>query len=460
MDKKRKVRHLLLSVMVVILGAAVFAFSYMKKTYYWEESQEVFDNPGIGFAASADNEEAARKTSLVYVDITWREWEPSQGNYNYQQVVEENHLEQWRSLGKEIVLRFVSDIPGKEQHLDIPNWLYLLTGGDGTYYSGAYGSGYSPNYNNDQLITCHREAILALGSYFAGDPHLSYVELGSLGHWGEWHTTGASYLPEMPSDEVCQHYVDAYREAFPRQLLLMRRPYQLGKEAGFGVYNDMTGSREDTKEWLGWIESGDPKNIPTVTANPRIWEYAPVGGEFISQIPMTEMLGEELQETLRLIRASHMSFLGPKCPVSGDGESTKAYEAAVDAVKRELGYRFYIPDVELSCFSWSSTCRLKVTIKNTGNAPFYKKWPLMAKLVDVSGQVLEKKQLMESVFELGDGEEKTRDVTLSKLWWKEDNQIIIYIENPDTGEPGVILAQQDQEKRFLCLSYKNLVNRG
>lgn len=446
--RKRMSGHpVLLSGALVAVAAVTVCLCYGKKSAVWEESSQVLDNPYIGFAAKADFIPEAEKNSLVYVEITWREWEPDRGVFNYQQIVKDNYLDIWREQGKKIVLRFVCDVPGEKNYLDIPNWLYLETSEGGTYYDGPYGQGFSPDYENKFLIECHREAIRALGSCFSQDSMLAYVEVGSLGHWGEWHTSGSADIPPMPADEICQQYVDAYTESFPKTCLLMRRPYEIARKAGLGVYNDMTGSKEDTKEWLKWIEAGDEENVPKVTAIPKIWEHAPVGGEFTSSIPMENMLGENMEQTLQLIRASHMSFLGPKCPRAG----YEVTREAIDQVKKELGYRFYIPKAELSGFLWSSKCRLKLQIENTGNAPFYYQWPLVARLVDLEGCVLEEKKLLKSVASVGYESPKEIDVRVPKSWRQKNTRIEIAILDPASGEPGVKFAQENGGENIVIL---------
>ena len=39
------------------------------------------ENPLIGYAPWANNESAASQSSLVYMDLTWAEWEPEEGKF-------------------------------------------------------------------------------------------------------------------------------------------------------------------------------------------------------------------------------------------------------------------------------------------------------------------------------------------------------------------------------------------
>ena len=76
---------------------------------------------------------------MLYMDITWAELEPEEGEYDWESIEKENQLSRWRKEGKHIVLRFVCDVPGKEKHMDIPKWLYEKTDHAGTWYDVEFG---------------------------------------------------------------------------------------------------------------------------------------------------------------------------------------------------------------------------------------------------------------------------------------------------------------------------------
>lgn len=177
------------------------------------------------------------------------------------------------------MLRISCDEPGDEAHLDIPDWLYEQTG-TGRWYDIAYGKGYAPDYTDPVFFAAHERLLRAVGERLGADGFVSYVELGSLGHWGEWHVKSGEGLPSMPDEAVRDRYAALYREAFPQAALLMRRPFRFAAEHGLGLYNDMTGLPEDTEEWLGWIAcggwyEGDPEGLVPM---PDAWRRPPSAG--------------------------------------------------------------------------------------------------------------------------------------------------------------------------------------
>ena len=117
----------------------------------------------MGYAPCAWNAEVREDVSLLYMDITWAELEPEEGQYNWEGIEKENQLERWREEGKHIVLRFVCDVPGSETHMDIPEWLYEKTNHAGTWYDVSFGKGFAPDYNNEIFISCHQKAVEAMG---------------------------------------------------------------------------------------------------------------------------------------------------------------------------------------------------------------------------------------------------------------------------------------------------------
>ena len=84
-------------------------------------------------------------------------------------------------------------------------------------------------------------AMEALAEYCNKDDFVAYVELGSLGHWGEWHTNTEEGVPPLPDAEICWDYVLDYSDNFHNARMLMRRNFIMAAEGGMGLYNDMTG---------------------------------------------------------------------------------------------------------------------------------------------------------------------------------------------------------------------------
>lgn len=418
----------------------------------FDELSGPLDNPLIGFAPSAEDMAECEKSSLVYIGITWAEWEPREGYYNIAGLEEKFHVKQWKEENKHAVLRFVCDIPGEAGHMDIPGWLYGMTG-DGSFYDCSYGAGYSPDYSNPIFRERHAQAIAALAQYCNQDEFVAYVELGSLGHWGEWHTNTGAGVPALPGADICWEYVLDYSNSFYHALLLMRRNYVMVSEGNLGVYNDMTGHTEDTEEWLGWLSEGGSYETAGEALQyvplSNFWERAPVGGEMTSQYPMEELLGDRLQETLRLLGQTHMTFLGPKCPEGELRESSGAL-----AVRDRLGYRFYISELRTQ-FSFQDNClNVYLTWENTGLAPIYWNWPVTMYVYDRDGKLEYWETVEIDLTELMPGStiETESHIPFTDLF-REGFQIGLDIVSPDE-QNHIKLAMETEETGNVQLLYR------
>lgn len=345
-------------------------------------------NPLMGWTPWAYTEKSSQPHTLVYADLTWRDFEPQEGIFDFAAFEEKQQLARWRSEGKRIVFRFVADAPGEEAHMDIPDWLFKKIGGDGDFYDNEYGKGFSPNYANPLLIQYHHLAIKALGDRYGKDGFFAFVELGSLGHWGEWHEN--SELRQLPPENIRDLYVYDYAYAFPDTHLLMRRPFTVAEKLGLGLYNDMTGDIQSTNTWLDWIENGgdylpDEKN--TLVPMPDGWKKAPVGGEQSPDISNEKAYGVDLEITLQLLKESHTTFIGPGGGY--DVEFNGALQSGIDQVLSTIGYRLYIDRAEMPLYvKFGDKAQIKLYFANDGIAPFYYDWPFRLYLFDESGKVL------------------------------------------------------------------------
>lgn len=396
-------------------------------------------NPLMGFAAAADSKSTAEDEQLVYIDVTWAEWEPQEGAFDIASLEKKNNIARWRAEGKHAVLRFMCDVPGDEAYRDIPQWLYDETG-DGADYDNAYGKGYAPDYSNATFRAAHARAIAALGAWASQDTFVSYVELGSLGHWGEWHTLEESGVPAMPEERVCREYYSQYQSAFPQAYLLTRRNYALSVDNGAGVYNDMTGSSDGTLEWLAWQLAGGSQEVGDheIAYSPveDIWRTAPVGGEFTSSLDMGYMMGDNIVQTLGLLRASHMTFIGPHYPKGEYAESAGAH-----MVRGLLGYRLWVPELDVRFDVLTRCWDITMKWRNDGVAPLYADWAVTLEVRDASGEVVYDTALPLVLSELCDGEEFTikASVPFDQRYW-DGFTIGVGITDPLTGDYAVQLS--------------------
>lgn len=470
--KKKKIIALLCGLLCLMSSGCGLRTAAAEEQIRYRSSDAQFVNPLIGYMQNAEESEPYTETSLVYIDLTWRELEPERGQFDWAAIAEANHFSRWRAEGKHAVLRFVCDLPGKEAHRDIPDWLYAATG-DGMDYDIDYGRGYCPNYANAVFRKEHHRALREIGRYFTENwgAFVTYVELGSLGHWGEWHVKYSDGLPYLPKTEIRKEYVDAYTEAFPNARLLSRRSFQ-EMPAGTGIYNDVTGNVPETERLLRELSEGadfgSAQEEGAIKPLSEIWNSAPVGGEYTSSLSMEDMLNRDFRSTLKLIEDSHPSFLGPKIPdmrAAEDDDDRKLSETALlnaRKIQGMLGYRYRVTEIGISDAAtedgiWTTLYKLltgqmgtsqtyksvRVTLRNDGLAPMYFDWPVKLYLMKNGDRT------QCTTYPLGglqltkipENAEASAEVLIpADELDAEHTQLYIGIEDPETGKPSVKLA--------------------
>lgn len=410
-------------------------------------------NPLMGWAPWATIQESKQPHTLVYVDLTWRDFEPQPGVFDFASFEKKQQFDRWRTENKRVVFRFVCDAPGKTKHLDIPDWLFNATGGSGDYYDNAYGKGFSPDYSNPVFIQFHKKAIKAIGDRYGKDGFFAYIELGSLGHWGEWHVDFESGIRRLPAREITDQYVKHYIEAFPDTFLLMRRPFSIAGQYHLGLYNDMTGSPSATNEWLDWVANGgefDQTGEPgALSPMPDFWKTAPVGGEQTHDRSNAVIYGKGLDQTLNLFEKSHITFVGPNGPY--DQDRGGPLQSGIDRAMERIGYRIYIRQARMPLWiRYESSLNLLLTFSNAGAAPILYNWPVRIYLFDAHGNIVKTFQPEMDLRKILPGEYYSKPVNLPLGSLGSGAYTIGFaIVDPKTNQPAVKLAMDTARKDLI-----------
>lgn len=378
-------------------------------TVYPKERFGPIDNPLMGWAPSSRGGDYKQPFQLVTASITWRDLEPRKGFFDWKGVDRKYDLSKWTDQGKRIVLRIITDLPTDDpKHMDIPDWLYeemqAAEGKEraGTWYHGSSGSGFSPNYASTVMIAEHRRMMEEVARRWDSDPAVAYVQIGSLGHHGEFHSSLIDWFPPV---SVTDQYVRHYADAFKHKELAMRKPFPIAAEYGMGLYNDMFGEMGSTATWLKWIQEGwygirsyvgpsaNPEDVQKQSRMPDFWKSGYSAGEFSSNAPVTDYISEEqILSSLQQIRQSHTTWLGATS-LSGLGAGrglTEWEQANADLLLGAMGYRFVLESVTgIRPGLNHGGLHLTMHWNNKGVAPFYYNWKLELALADLQGGIVE-----------------------------------------------------------------------
>lgn len=417
----------------------------MGEAYFPSQNDDILFNPYMGWAPSAEGGPYDQPHRLVYINTTWRELEPLKGEYSFDAIENKYNFEYWNQKSVNIIFRLNMDFPSKERHMDIPDWLFDEIHGNGTWYDLDYGKGFSPDYSNEILIENHERLIRALASKYNHNSQISIIALGSIGHWGEWHTKqdrDKNISIPFPDIEVCNRYVEHYIKSFIDKHLIVRRPLNIAKDNNIGLYNDSFGDVLQTDYFIESLEKGYFDYLVGIAQEPMpdYWKYTPSGGEIATPPGMACFDKEHIKTTMDQIKKCHTSWLGPSCPVyySINPELQENYDLAL----KTMGYRFVLEMIKHPRkVKAGSIFSVEMVWKNKGVAPFYYLWPLEISLSDYDSNIVFQTKLTEDIRTWLPGIKKVKiSVPIPDDLNPDKYNVCIAILNPLTGEPAIDLA--------------------
>lgn len=376
------------------------------KRVFKPRNDRYIPNPMMGYAPYSRWGEYDPEITTLYVDMRWREvylsheGNPEEGDlkirYNLEEWIKNSRLNHKDVSGKSKIFRLILDEPTNEEHCDMPEVMRVEK--YGKPYSNSYGKGFAPNY---EAIFPHYSTLI---NYINNDvrQYTGIYQFGILGHWGEWHNNYREGVPKIGDKELMEKYVKEFnkyhftesltppnriaqldRWAKYGHIAMMRRPFSIAKENGWGVFNDMIGDKEATKEWLDWIENGGtydqtPTEENMVVEYKDVFKYGINGGELTSSIPMEDILGKYLEQTIEDIKKSHLRIIGQKIP------DKRVNEEAYWKILECIGYRIHIRELKIQSYEEDYTeffpdlyslrpnmsYLVSLTLENKGNAFF------------------------------------------------------------------------------------------
>jgi hypothetical protein len=251
---------------------------------------------------------------------------------------------------------------------------------------------HTPDYEDPRLRAALTNFIHALGRRYDGDPRIGFIGLGLLGTWGEWHDS--PHDDWFASKTVQREVMDAYEAAFQRTRLVARYPagsedprYADNRTRRFGYH-------DDSFAWAT-VHTGKPGDAWFFETRLRAaramekWRTQSVGGEVRPEVwsclfndPTCAPAGQEFD---RCVAVTHASWLCNEGVFRGQvhgGARARALEAA-----RRLGYELHVAEARLGPTPAPGKLALRLSVTNTGVAPFYYDWPVELGWLDRRGQI-------------------------------------------------------------------------
>ena len=332
------------------------------------------DNPLKGFATYT-GEYAGFPYSLEFDYVGLDDLMEGPASFTFDEGLEPL-LEDIASRGNQAIVRVFLDYP--DERSAIPQ--FLLDGGLGTTPYGDHGGGLSPDYDDAGLVAALEAFVAAFGARYDGDPRLGFVQIGLLGHWGEWHTHPNDGL--FASIATQDRVLAAFDAAFDATRLLVSQDC-LGRDPLPGVLGrDISFHDDDFANHT--LPTGPDHFWSRMIANglAESWRTRPIGGEVqpdFQEVIFNDPPGapEDYNEA---VDTTHASWLLNYAAFDNRWSAAERSRALAGA--KRLGYEFHAAEVLAGAVDEGGAMTIGARIENRGVAPFYYPWAIHLALLD------------------------------------------------------------------------------
>ena len=323
-----------------------------------------YDNSLAGYGAplgpSYDGHEFPG-LSVVYLRLAWSHLEPEEGKFNWS--ILDTPIQRYIAAGKRIAFRFTVFEGRPEQ--GTPEWV-RAAGAKGKIVETYGTKSWEPDYDDPVFLAKLERFLMAAGAKYGRSSDLAFVDVGTLGIWGEGHPIARDY-----GLTTLKRHIELHRRAFPRALLVANDDWATWfHDAGEGnnAALDMARSmgltfRDDTL-----CVYADPKAYYSAYLAQPFWPDRPVILEMDHyQSTKTHNTWGDGRRYLQAVEDYHGSY------VSVHGDPVRFLEENKDLVariNRRVGYRLNLLEAK-----WPGTAkvsmglRIEAVWRNGGVAP-------------------------------------------------------------------------------------------
>lgn len=361
-------------VLTLLLGASATGGTDDTVVVTPEEIDDVLVNPGMGWTTfhrcnEDHTPEEYAECSIAYFRWYWDVLEPEEGEYNFEVV--DDVLEKAQRNGQKLAFRIMT-CNGEPK---VPQW-YRDVGAPGKEFNN--GKSWQPDYTAPIYLEKQAEIIAAFGERYDGHPNIDHVDIGSMGRWGEWHTSGTGM--ETPPFEVQKKIIDMYLEAFEEtpmvMLIAQADALAYAVEHGTGWRADCLG---DMRE--GWCHMDFYPQQLLKAGVEDAWKDARVVFETCWTMQHWKDEGWDVEEIFGRALEMHPSAVNNK-----SSAVPEEWWPQVREFSKNMGYRLVLRMLEHAAEAEAGAeVRLNMEWENIGVAPCYDQYPLAFELIDEAG---------------------------------------------------------------------------
>ncbi|MBD3350220.1 MAG: DUF4832 domain-containing protein [Candidatus Lokiarchaeota archaeon] len=342
------------------------------------------------------------------------------------------------SRGNQLVFRLYFDYPDKETA--VPQ--YLIDDGLTMNEYDEFGGGYSPDYDDSRMRELMENLIIELGNTYDGDPRIGYIQIGLLGHWGEWHTYPHE---EWFANVMTQNLVlTTFDNSFNTTKILARYADEVTNQYNIGFHDDSFAYC--TLRTEGWCF----QELIVDAGMENQWKSEPIGGEVRPEIQVDAFKqnpadAEDIDDCIAQTHASWMlitSIFHPNENYYGNLDEDKMERAA--EVASQMGYIFAVCYSKTDYNAGEDILNWSVLLHNFGVAPFYYNWSIEIGILDNQNQTIFTKTTSETLDDILSDTSEIWNFTLADAssYTPNAENLALKVKNPLDGGKPVYFANQ------------------
>ncbi len=349
----------------------------------FREVDTLFANPGQGWMSQQRSlrGEPRFPCSVVYVRFNWADAEPEEGRYDWRLI--DDVIAAWKSRGAAVAMRVMTCNAHSAGYYTSPKWLFdagckgfeYLRGGDDPTSGGKRIPRIEPDYADPVYLAKHGAFIKALGERYDGSPSVEFLDIGSYGIWGEWHT------PHPAPVEVRRQIVDLYLQAFRKTPLVFMSDdaevlaYALAHGTGFR--RDGVGSPWHEQNWIG------SKKYAGVSDMGEVWQHAPVIFEWFGDYDYLKSKNWSFDAAVEFMLRNHVTLINDNI-----GRVPPEAMTQLNKLARLAGARFVLRELaHAKSAKAGAALALDMQWANVGVGKLYRPCVLRFSLLDTAGRV-------------------------------------------------------------------------
>lgn len=345
----------------------------------------------------------------MYMRLAWSYLEPSEGRFHWEVI--DGPIRRWTDLGLGIAFRIScreTSADRLEQQFATPKWV-MEAGAKGGHWLMGKAAGpegpWEPDYGDPVFLAKLDAFLAAFAARYDGKPWLRYVDVGSIGDWGEGHAWGGSR--KEVGLAVRRTHLELYRKHFTQSQLIVSDDFVYAlsnpaermalhaevKAAGLGYRDDsilvdgyLAGTSATwtvrSPEFFEDVYRSRPNvlELEHYGTVKRLGNWVPRPGSKLERFGAGQSGADYLRHALELLHASYIGYHG------------LAHEWLMDnpALTVELlnrcGYWYFLNEARVpAALKAAETAEFNLVWQNRGVAPAYQDFRLVLRLEDPAG---------------------------------------------------------------------------